>query len=61
VPFETWPYGEKPVFVLSTRSLASAPADAIVEHMSGDPAEIGSQLETRGIKHIYVDGGIARK
>ena len=56
--FETWPYAEKPVFVLSTRSLAPAPPDAIVEHMSGDAAEIVSQLETRGIKHVYVDGGI---
>jgi dihydrofolate reductase len=56
--FETWPYAEKPVFVLSTRALASAPAGAVVEHMSGEPAEIVSQLETRGINHIYVDGGI---
>ena len=56
--FETWPYAEKPVFVLSTRALAPAPAGAVVEHMSGDPAEIVSQLETRGINHIYVDGGI---
>jgi len=56
--FEAWPYGKKPVFVLSTRSLAPAPANAIVEHMSGDPAEIASQLETRGINHVYVDGGI---
>lgn len=56
--FERWPYGEKPVFVLSSRSLAPAPTDATVEHMSGDPAEIASQLETRGIKHVYVDGGI---
>ena len=56
--FETWPYAEKPVYVLSTRSLAPAPPDAVVEHMSGDPAEIVSQLETRGIKHVYVDGGI---
>ena len=56
--FEAWPYGKKPVFVLSTRSLAPAPGDAVVEHMSGDPAEIASQLETRGINHVYVDGGI---
>ena len=56
--FETWPYAEKPVYVLSTRPLAPAPPDAVVEHMSGDPAEIVSQLETRGIKHVYVDGGI---
>ena len=56
--FETWPYAEKPVYVLSTRPLAPAPPDAVVEHMSGEPAEIVSQLETRGIKHVYVDGGI---
>jgi dihydrofolate reductase len=56
--FETWPYDEKPVFVLSTRSLAPAPAGAVVEHMSGDPAEIVAQLDTRGITHVYVDGGI---
>ena len=56
--FEAWPYGEKPVFVLSTRPLASAPAGAVVERMSGDPAEIVSQLAARGIRHIYVDGGI---
>ena len=56
--FDTWPYGEKPVFVLSTGSLARAPADAVVEHLSGDPAQIMSDLEARGIKHVYVDGGI---
>jgi dihydrofolate reductase len=56
--FDTWPYGEKPVFVLSTRTLAPAPRGAVVEHLSGSPAEIVSQLAARGIKHIYVDGGI---
>ncbi len=56
--FDTWPYGEKPVFVLSTRALASAPAAAVVERMSGDPAEIVSKLDARGIRHVYVDGGI---
>ena len=56
--FETWPYGEKPVFVLSTRELAPAPPGAIVEHLSGEPAEIAAQLDARGIGHIYVDGGI---
>jgi dihydrofolate reductase len=56
--FETWPYGGKPVFVLSTRALAAAPAGAVVEHMSGDPAHIVSRLAARGIGHIYVDGGI---
>ena len=50
-----WPYGTKPVFVLSTQTLATAPSGAVVEHMSGEPAEIISRLETRGIGHIYVD------
>src|SRR5256712_13669419 len=56
--FDMWPYGEKPVFVLSTRSLLPAPVGVLVEHMSGDPIEIVSRLEARGIGHIYVDGGI---
>ena len=56
--FDTWPYGEKPVFVLSTSPLAQAPAGAVVEHMSGKPAEIMSLLAARGIQHAYVDGGI---
>jgi dihydrofolate reductase len=55
---DTWPYGEKPVFVLSTRLLAPTPVGAVVERMSGAPDEIVSQLATRGIQHIYVDGGI---
>ena len=56
--FDTWPYGEKPVFVLSTRRLSPAPLGAVVESMSGPPTEIVSQLAARGIRHVYVDGGI---
>ena len=56
--FDEWPYGEKRVFVLSTRPLATPPAGAVVERMSGDPGDIVSQLDARGIRHIYVDGGI---
>jgi dihydrofolate reductase len=56
--FDKWPYGEKPVFVLSTKPLGTAPVGAVVERMSGAPAEIVSQLAARGIRHIYVDGGI---
>ena len=55
--FDTWPY-TKPVFVLSTRPLAAPPLGALVERMSGAPADIVSQLAARGIMHIYVDGGI---
>ena len=56
--FDAWPYAEKPVFVLSSHSIAPAPPGAVVEHMSGTPAEIVSQLAGRGIGHVYVDGGI---
>ena len=55
--FDAWPY-DKPVFVLSTRPLASAPPGAIVERLSGLPADIVSQLAARGIRDVYVDGGI---
>ena len=53
-----WPYGEKPVFVLSTRTLPAVPLGAMVERMSGTPAEIVARVSARGIHHIYVDGGI---
>jgi dihydrofolate reductase len=56
--FDTWPYGEKPVYVLSTRALAATPPGAVVERMSGSPADIVSQLTARGVRHAYVDGGI---
>ncbi|MFI5361569.1 MAG: dihydrofolate reductase family protein [Elusimicrobiota bacterium] len=55
--FDVWPYA-KPVYVLSSRALSSAPRGAVVEQLSGEPAEILSRLETRGIKHVYVYGGI---
>lgn len=55
--FGRWPYGEKLVAVLSTHPLAPAPPEAVTEHMSGTPAEIVSRLASRGIGHIYVDGG----
>jgi len=56
--FDAWPYGEKRVFVLSTRPIPTPPAGAVVERMSGAPADILSQLAARGIGHVYVDGGI---
>ena len=56
--FGGWAYGQKPVFVLSTKELAPFPSEAMVEQASGDPAEIVAKLKARGIGHIYVDGGI---
>ena len=53
-----WTYGTKPVFVLSTRPLPPVPQGAVVERLAGDPAAIVEQLEARGVRHAYVDGGI---
>ena len=57
--YDPWPYGGKPVFVLTSRPLEIPDLPgAVVERMSGDPADVVSQLAARGIGHIYVDGGI---
>jgi len=57
--FPSWPYGEKRVVVLSSRPLDLSPApEATVEHMSGEPAGIVAELASRGMNHLYVDGGI---
>jgi dihydrofolate reductase len=57
--FDPWPYGQKPVVVLSSRAIdLSAAAEAVVEHMDGPPEQIVSQLAARGAHHLYVDGGI---
>ena len=53
-----WAYGEKPVFVLSSRPLDFSAIRGRVEQMSGDPVEIAAQLSARGFKHAYVDGGV---
>lgn len=57
--FGKWFYGKKPVVVLSSHPLDfSSIEDGAVEQMSGEPAEIVKQLESRGFKHAYIDGGI---
>jgi dihydrofolate reductase len=57
--FGAWPYGTTPVVVLSSRPDALvAPAGAACEMMSGTPLEIVARLEARGMKHLYIDGGV---
>ncbi len=57
--FDKWPYGKKPVVVLSSRPLDfSTIKDGVVEQMTGEPSEITKQLKARGFKHAYIDGGI---
>lgn len=57
--FPAWPYGTKPVIVLSSRPLDfSRVSDATIEQMSGEPAELVAKLSARGLSHLYIDGGI---
>ncbi len=56
--FPDWPYGNKRVYVLSHRAFPPAPPGALVERRSGDPETILSELGARGIRHVYVDGGL---
>lgn len=57
--FGTWPYDEKPVVVLSHRPLdLSGIPDGAVEAMAGEPADIVARLAARGLRHLYVDGGL---
>jgi len=56
--FDAWPYGSRPVIVLSSHPVPiPAEVSGTVEHMAGSPAEIVARLERRGWTHLYVDGG----
>lgn len=57
--FDAWPYGSKPVVVLSkTMSKLKVPDGAVCEVMAGTPHEIVARLAQRGMKHLYIDGGV---
>jgi dihydrofolate reductase len=56
--FGDWPYGTKPVVVLSSRSLPIPEhITRSVESISCPPAELVSRLAARGARHLYIDGG----
>lgn len=57
--FPEWPYGNKRVVILSSKSLDLSSVDGgVVEQMAGSPAEIVSRLAATGAHHLYVDGGL---
>jgi dihydrofolate reductase len=57
--FDAWPYETRPVIVLSTTlSAVTVPAGAVCEVMAGTPQEIVARLDRRGMKHLYIDGGV---
>jgi dihydrofolate reductase len=59
VSYGQWLYGKKPVVVLSSRPIDfSWIRNGVVDQMAGDPAAIVAQLEARGFRHAYIDGGV---
>jgi dihydrofolate reductase len=57
--FDTWPYGTKPVVVLSsTLTSLSVPAGAVCDLLSGLPRDVVATLAARGMRHLYIDGGV---
>jgi dihydrofolate reductase len=56
--FGEWPYGTKPVVVLTTRDLV-LPADpsAVVSGISGAAADVARRLVDEGRPRVYLDGG----
>lgn len=56
--FPGWPF-TKPVIVLSSRpDDLAAPAGVACEMMDGTPHEIVARLAGRGMRHLYIDGGV---
>jgi dihydrofolate reductase len=56
--FGGWPYGKKPVVVLTGRPLRIPERlTGSVESMPGPPKRLVEILSKRGAKHLYVDGG----
>ena len=54
-----WPYGVKPVVVLTSKKVQiPKELSKFVTTMAGKVSAIISHLETLGVKHIYVDGGL---
>jgi dihydrofolate reductase len=57
--FDTWPYQDMRVVVLSNRAIdTSAIPAARVERMFGSPPDIVARLAATGAQHAYIDGGI---
>jgi dihydrofolate reductase len=54
----SWPYGTKPVVVLSRRQLdVPESISETVSVMSASPSDVIQHLAERGFNHLYIDGG----
>ncbi|MCR9198398.1 MAG: dihydrofolate reductase family protein [Planctomycetaceae bacterium] len=56
--FADWPYGEKPIVVMSrTASAPSVPSDRCVTFTHETPQELVHRLTAEGATRLYIDGG----
>lgn len=54
-----WPYGEKPIFVLTTKEIEIPDKiSRTVSSLSGSPRQIIKKLTEEEYHHLYLDGGI---
>ncbi|KTD41567.1 dihydrofolate reductase and methyltransferase [Legionella parisiensis] len=57
--FDEWPYGELPVVVLSSDPMdIPKHLQKYVSSSSATPSALVQRLAKKGMKHLYVDGGI---
>jgi dihydrofolate reductase len=57
--FPDWPYGTKPVVVLtSTPTTLDAPPGAVCTMINATPEEVVDRLAEQGMTHLYIDGGV---
>jgi len=57
--FPEWPYGTKPVIVLSSSpATLEAPPGAICTILNATPVEVVDRLASQGMSHLYIDGGV---
>jgi len=56
--FGSWPYGDKPIVILSSQQLEIPESISnTVSVMSASPSKVVQRFAERGYKHIYIDGG----
>ena len=57
--FGSWPYGDKPVFVLTSReiNIPNEISETVI-HSSETPQELYERLSNDGMRRLYIDGGI---
>ena len=57
--FGQWPYGDKPVVVLSSNPIDISPHLAsTITHSSETPEVLHARLTDQGAKRLYIDGGV---